>query len=284
MSHGQGPGEIYRLYDVSYDSEKRQLVLYQHPFLLFYTPNGEFIEAKRLPFGFYNFQAIPEGYVFMTLDGAGNEHLGQFKDYTLFVTDKNFKLKYAALPYYFGDIRYIGYNYLYNNYTFKVTQNLVDTIYQYTSTTNQLDSKFVLDFKDKRLPDKFLRGDTQEFKNAIRNNKYYFFLGEYLETEGQDAFFLMSDFTGSKTVIYRDKKSKRLTGGTQAIYDSEKQIPSMGSPEASFKNYFIALHYPSPSDSLLSNSSFLSEEDKKIIANTQADDNPLLVFFELKDF
>lgn len=284
MSHGQGPGKIYRLYDVSYDSEKRQLVLYQHPFLFFYTPNGEFIEAKRLPFGFYNFHVIPDGYIFKTLDRQGNEHLGRFKDHTLLVTDKNFKLKSVALPFYFNNINYGGYYYLYHNYTLKVTQRFVDTIYQYTSATKQLDSKFVLDFKDKRLPDKFLKGSMQEFDDAIKNNNYYFFLGEYLETEGQDAFFLMNDHTGFKTVIYRDKKSKRLTGGTQAIYDSEKQIPSIGFPISSFKNYFIALHYPSPSDSLLSNSRFLSEEDKKIIANTQADDNPLLVFFELKDF
>lgn len=284
LSHGQGPGEIYRLYDVSYDSEKRELVLYQHPFLLFYTSNGKFIEQKRLPFGFYNFHVIPDGYVFKTLHPGGNQHLGKFKDYTLLVTDKNFKLKSAALPFYFGHISYIGYNYLYNNYTFNVTQNLVDTIYQYTSTTNQLDSKFVLNFKDKKLPDKFLEGSTQEFEDAIKNNNYYFFLGEYLETEHQDAFFLKNSHTGFKTVIYRDKKSKKLTGGTHAIYDSEKQIPSIGFPTASYRNYFISLHYPSSSDSLLFNSMFLSEKDKKIIANMKEDDNPLLIFFELMDF
>ena len=51
-----------------------------------------------------------------------------------------------------------------------------------------------------------------------------------------------------------------------------------------FINYFISLHYPSSSDSLLFNSMFLSEKDKKIIANMKEDDNPLLIFFELKDF
>ena len=284
LSHGQGPGEIYRLYDVSYDSEKRELVLYQHPFLLFYTSNGKFIEQKRLPFGFYNFHVIPDGYIFKTLDKQGNGHLGKFKDHTLFVTDKNFKLKSVALPFYFNNINYGGYNYLYHNYTFNITQRFVDTIYQYTSTTNQLDSKFVLDFEKKRLPDKFLEGSMPEFRDAIKNNNYYYFLGEYLETEHQDAFFLMNDYIGFNTIIYRDKKSKRLIGGTHAIYDSQKQIPSIGFPISSFRNYFISLHYPSSSDSLLFNSMFLSEKDKKIIANMKEDDNPLLIFFELKDF
>lgn len=123
-----------------------------------------------------------------------------------------------------------------------------------------------------------------EFRDAIKNNNYYYFLGEYLETEHQDAFFLMNDYIGFNTIIYRDKKSKRLIGGTHAIYDSQKQIPSIGFPISSFRNYFISLHYPSSSDSLLFNSMFLSEKDKKIIANMKEDDNPLLIFFELKDF
>ena len=85
---------------------------------------------------------------------------------------------------------------------------------------------------------------------------------------------------GVKTLSVTD----RATISIHAIYDSQKQIPSIGFPISSFRNYFISLHYPSSSDSLLFNSMFLSEKDKKIIANMKKDDNPLLIFFELKDF
>ena len=78
IPNGQGPGELIRLYDIAYDWENNELVAYQHSFLLFFTPSGEFIRQKRLPFGFYNFTVIPDGYVFKTLDKQGNGHLEQW--------------------------------------------------------------------------------------------------------------------------------------------------------------------------------------------------------------
>ncbi len=284
MPYGQGPGEINRLLDVSYDFEKYELIGYQHPFLLFYTSNGDFIEQKRLPFGFYNFQSVPNGYIFKTLDSQGNEHLEEFKNYTLLVTDKNFKLKSVALPFYFDKINYGGFHYINNNYTLNVTQRFEDTIYQYISGINQLEAKYVLNFDNKKLPNKFLKGSMTEFKNAINNNNYYYYLGEYLETKQHNAFFLMNNSTGLKTIIYRDKGSQKMTGGTHAIYDDKKQIPAIGFPIATFRNYFISCHFPSESDSLLFMSSFLSEKDKKIIKIANEDDNPILVFFELMNF
>ncbi|WP_436414982.1 hypothetical protein [Petrimonas sp.] len=159
-----------------------------------------------------------------------------------------------------------------------------DTIYQYISGINQLEAKYVLNFDNKKLPNKFLKGSMTEFKNAINNNNYYYYLGEYLETKQHNAFFLMNNSTGLKTIIYRDKGSQKMTGGTHAIYDDKKQIPAIGFPIATFRNYFISCHFPSESDSLLFMSSFLSEKDKKIIKIANEDDNPILVFFELMNF
>ena len=68
ISHGGGPGELYQLSDMAYDPSTDRLLVYQHPFLLFYTADGEYLEQKKLPFGFYNFQPIPGGYVFKTID------------------------------------------------------------------------------------------------------------------------------------------------------------------------------------------------------------------------
>lgn len=284
MPYGQGPGEINRLDDVAYDYEKGELIAYQHPFLFFYTSEGEFIEQKRLPFGFYNFSVTPNGYVFKTLDSQGNEHLGELQNNTLFVTDKNFKLNSVALPFYNENINYGGYFYLYDNSTLKITQRFVDTIYQYESAANQLYAKYVLNYENKRLPDSFLKETMMEFNNAIKNNDYYYYLGEYLGTERHDAFFLMNNYIGLKTIIYRDKVTKKLVGGTRAVYDDKKQIPSMGFPFATFGDYFISCHFPVESDSLLSGSSLLSDKDKKIIEVAKEDDNPILILFKLKFF
>lgn len=47
ISHGGGPGELYRLSDLAFDSVTNRLLAYQHPFLLFYTPDGKYLEQKK---------------------------------------------------------------------------------------------------------------------------------------------------------------------------------------------------------------------------------------------
>jgi hypothetical protein len=128
----------------------------------------------RLPFGFYNFTVIPDGYVFKTLDKQGNGHLGQLEDYTLLVTDKNFKMKSVAMPVLPSDVNYGGYNYLYkNSNTINVTQKFTDTIYQYISEANRLKAKYALDYGKKKLPKHYLQGSFDEFEKAVRQNDYY---------------------------------------------------------------------------------------------------------------
>ncbi len=284
IPNGKGPGELIRLYDIDFDKEKNELIAYQHSFLHYYTPSGQFIRMKRLPFGFYNFTVIPEGYVFKTLDREGNKHLGSLKDFTLFITDKNFKIKSAGLPFPPSKVNYGGYNYLYNNNnTLYVTQRYSDTIYQYKSTTNQLKARYILDYSKKKLPERYLQGAMDEFRNATIQNDYYYYLGEYLDTESQHVFFLRNQHTGSRPVVYRDKMSGNLIGGTNVCFDLN-EIPPIAFPKAVFRNYLISWYLPQKNDLFSYNSSIITEEDKLRIKGLTENDNPVLVFYKLKKF
>ena len=53
---------------------------------------------------------------------------------------------------------------------------------------------------------------------------------------------------------------------------------------AALGNYFISIHIPNKNDSLLSNSSVISAEDKIKIQSLIEGDNPVLIFYELKEF
>jgi hypothetical protein len=251
---------------------------------LFFTPSGEFIRHERLPFGFYNFTVIPDGYVFKALDRQGNGHLGQLEDYTLFVTDKNFKLKSVAMPVLPSDVNYGGYNYLYkNNHTLNVTQKFTDTVYQYISEANRLKAKYVLDFNKKALPSQYLKGSWDNFENAVRQNDYYFYIGKYLETETHNVFFLENWYIELSVIIFRDKRSGNLEGGTEMRYIISA-IPTPNFPIASFGKYFISYYFPDGNKDLLTYSSIITEEDKQKIKNLTEDDNPVLVFYTLKKF
>lgn len=281
ISPGRGPGELYQLNDIDYDKQNNELLAYQHPFLLFYTSVGEYIRQIRLPFGFYNFSVTPNGYIFKTLDKYGNEHLGAKKDNTLLITDKNFKLKYAGLanP---TEISYGGYSYLYSNEgKVRITQNYNDTIYQYMNGTSELKAEYIMDYHDKKLPDYHLKSPNHERRNILAQNDYYYFIGEYLETTYHHVFFLRNDYMGLQTAIYRDKRTGNLISGTNADYNIN-EIPAIGFPKAAFGEYFISVHYPNQNDSLLFNSSVITDADKQKIKKRKEDDNPLLVFFRLK--
>jgi hypothetical protein len=245
IPHGQGPGELARLYHIAYDFENNELVAYRHSFLMFFTPSGEFIREERFLLEAYNFTIIPDGYLFKEPGGQSNQQLGELANYTLFVTDKKFRLKSVSLFSPPSEIRLVGYDYLYNNNEeIKVTETFNDTIYQYVSASNKLKAQYVLDYTSKKLPDRFLKGSNESFKNAIHQNDYNFYLGDYLETTSQSLFYLKNQQIGS-TVVYMDKKSGHLIGGTDVGFNP-METPPIGFPTAVSGKYFISIHRKPP--------------------------------------
>jgi hypothetical protein len=285
IPNGGGPGELSRLYDIAFDPESNELVVYQHSFLLFFTAEGQYIRKMRSPFAFYNFTVIPNGYVFKKNSSQENIHLELLNDYELYITDKNFKLQSVSLlAYPEGDVL-VGHHYLYNNNnTIKVTQGYNDTIYQYIQETNCFKAVYILDYSKKKISELYLKGSYNDFKNAILQNDYYFYIGEYFETESHHAFKLNNWHINSEPIIFRDKKTGNMTGGTGRIYDPNEIPPSVGFPIATSGDYFISTYYPHDQDSLIFNSSIVSKEDKEKIKNLKEDDNQILVFFKLKNF
>lgn len=282
LSNGRGPGEIMRLYDIDFDKHKNELVIYQHSFLLFFSPTGEYLRQEQLPIGFYNFTTTPDGYIFKTLYRQNN-HLGSLNNHTLFITDKKYQVKSSALP--LPDmVGYSGYNYLYkNNNSIYITNKFIDTIYQYVNETNQLNAEYVLDYDNKKLPSYVSTSTFEEFDNKARQNDYYFFIGGYLDTGSHHLFFLENSYIRTLTVIYRDKRSGNMFGGTSANYNL-KEIPPIAFPRWAYGNYLISAYLPSENDLFATHSNIISESDKQKVVNLTENDNPVLVFFKLKVF
>ena len=282
IPNGQGPGELVRLYDIAYDADNNELVAYRHSFFMFYTPSGEFIRQERLPFGFLNFTVIPDGYIFKTLEGQGNGHLGPLENYTMQITDKKFRLESVGIycpP--LGEIT-TEPNYIHNNnHVINITQSLSDTVYQYISESEQLKARYVLNYR-KKLPERYYNS-FEEFDNITRQNDYYYYNGMYLETETHNVFTLENDNTGP-VVIFRDKQSGNMKGG---IYTSlfTDEMPITFRRISTSGNYLISNRYPYKDMYLkFSNSSLISNEDKLKLKNSLEDDNPFIVFFELTNF
>jgi hypothetical protein len=58
----------------------------------------------------------------------------------------------------------------------------------------------------------------------------------------------------------------------------------MGFPRAASGDWFISTYFAHPNDTLLYKSSLISDIDKDKLKAFKEEDNPMLVFFQLKDF
>lgn len=282
IPNGRGPGELIRLYDIAFDSHNDRLIAYQHSYLLYFNALGEFIKQDKLPFGFFNFAIIDSGFVFKTLDGQGNEHLGELMDYTILITDENFKLLSAGMPY-LPNRNNMGIdNYLQKNDDLFITQAFNDTIYQYCAINKSIRAKYVLEYRNK-IPEKILQANNETFKQSLTQNDYNFFFGKHLDNHTHSVFFLENWHKGFQTVIYRDKKSGNLIGGTHANYNLN-EIPPMAYPKWTFREYFISAYYPNGREPFINKSSILSDADKSKLKSLTDDDNPILILFKLHAF
>ena len=284
IPNGKGPGELTRLYDIAFDNSNKELIVYQHSLLLFFTPSGQFVQQKKLPFGFYNFTVINDKYVFKTHNKQTNEHLKGLADFRLLITNKDFKIKFAGLSSPQSDVNIEHNTYLHQNCNnLYISQKFDNTIYQFIDSISELRARYFIDYGKKELPNKYTQGTWEKFENSVKKNDYYFFLGKFIDTKDHNAFFLENWFINNQTVIFRSKKTGNMIGGTNAEYNLN-EIPAIAFPVTTFDNYFISFYLPSNNDLFSSKSSIISSENKLKIKGLSVNDNPVLVFFELKDF
>lgn len=86
------------------------------------------------------------------MDGYGNEHLRDKKNFTVLVTNKDFALECVGLPTVHMEANYGGYSYLYENEgCIGITNNNNDTIFHYNDSLHRLDAIYVMDYIIKKF-------------------------------------------------------------------------------------------------------------------------------------
>ena len=284
IPNGSGPGELRRLHDICYDDKSQRLVAYQHPFLTFYSSDGKFINHQKLPFGFYNFIRDGDNYIFKTLDGLGNEHLQDKQNNTLLITNKDFQLNKVSLPFAPKKMNLSGFHYLgENNEGIYITHAYIDTIYFLDSEYKKIEAKYLLNYKNKKMPDSFLDLNFANARKKLEETDCYYYTGDYFETLNHQVIFLKNNFKGLTTVIYRDKSSGNMIGGTSLNYNENELLP-YGFPVISTKNSFLSVYWPNGLEKNIQKGNLISDSDKIKLANINDGDNPIIILFNLKHF
>ena len=280
IPNGKKPEQLYRLYDIDFNTQTNELIAYKHSFLLIFDKEGNFLRFKYLPIGFLNMAATPDGYVLKSLVGQ-NTNLGDKSNYRLQFINKDLKLNAVALP----DKQskaFSAKSYLYRVADLvKITAEISDTIYQYNPKDNKLAAEFILDY-DHKLPRSYIYGkDFSVFEEAVRNHNYNYCIGDYIETTYHNVFFISNKT--ANVVVYRDKHSGNMVGGS--IAQSKQGLPFLAFPDSFYDDQLIKYYYPGENDyEVLKEMPFLSEANKKKSESFKKGDNPILIYYTLNKF
>ena len=280
IPNGKKPEQLYRLYDIDFNTQTNELIAYKHSFLLIFDKEGNFLRFKYLPIGFLNMAATPDGYVLKSLVGQ-NRNLGDKSNYRLQFINKDLKLNAVALPDKESKA-FSAKSYLYRVADLvKITAEISDTIYQYNPKDNKLAAEFILDY-DQKLPRSYIYGkEFSVFENAIRNHNYNYCIGDYIETTYHNVFFISNKT--ANVVVYRDKHSGNMVGGS--IAQSKQGLPFLAFPDSFYDDQLIKYYYPGENDyEVLKEMPFLSEANKKKSESFKKGDNPILIYYTLNNF
>lgn len=285
LKKGQGPDEILKLKNIAFDKENNELIVFHSHFFSCFTPNGVFKRRVKIPLNAYSFAVTPSGYLFYSINGMDNKHLNLSAEYQLLITDKSFKLESIALPYLYnqdlrleGNTRYLALN----NGMINITSKFNDTIYQYAGN-NVIQAKKALNISQHEIPTQYLKGSYENLMPNLYHNNYFFFLGEYATNEAHDYFRISNFYTKIYVEIFRDKKTGNCIGGTDISID-RSLIPSLGFPISSQGSFFISYFLPGNDDMKLLTDKMIPQKMVEKLKKLTTDDNPVLIFYELKDF
>ncbi|MDD3323181.1 MAG: 6-bladed beta-propeller [Paludibacter sp.] len=281
---GQAPENLFKVNNFVFDNKKEELIVYNTPYLSFYSPEGDFKRKARVPLSAYSFGLTKNGYVFHAVNGNDNRHFTSNKNNQILITDTLFKLKSTGFPNWLSkeNFRHGKSSYFNNvNDSMLISFNYNDTIFQYNNDY-KISAKYVLDFDKHKLPADLLKGNYSTLLSELESNNYYFFMGEFVENGTHEFFRLSNHYHKYFTNIYRDKNTGKMYGGTNIAID-RAFYPNINYTYSSYENSFVS--YISNDDyiKLLTNK-YLSVEMTNKLKSLKADDNPSIILYELKKF
>lgn len=287
-TRGEGPTDYFEPTDFMVSDDE---IIVSDQFksdLKYYDLSGNFKYARRAPFIFTKFFSFSPGqYVFHAVN-ADNYHLESILDWSVYETDSLFHIDHRG--FFHPKDKYISFFYEKSFYPFahKVFYNppFNDTIYS-ISPEHRIQAEYILEFPKGKLPERYiLQKNTKEFDK--KGGDYALFMGDYVPTE-DFLYFQYSVNNRFHQVIY-SKKSKKYVKGNLIFNDINPPF-SFGHILTSVENnilvgyvhaYEIKEHFDSVHRSEWVK--HMGEEYTQIVESIKSEDNPILLFFKIKEF
>jgi|GEM_PF-5711161 len=278
IKRGNAPHEITTIKNICFNAKTNELIVFHSHYMSFFSPEGKFIKKAKLPINAFSFEITDDGYLFCTIKGIDNRHMGTFSECRLLALNANFEVMYAGKinnsdieTDFCGETRYLKRD----NDTIIFTHSFNDTIFTYYN--HRVKAKTFLNIGRSSVPRDVLRKDEEIISKELKANNYDFFMGEFESTTSHEYYKLSNHYTRKYTSVFRDKKSNNCISLNSYLIPS--YLPCFREPFATHNDYFVS--YVNP-DNYFVNSMFGKAYCNK--NNIKEYDNPILVFYKLKHF
>ena len=274
LKTGQGPGEIFKLRDFTYDKKSKQLLVCYSDFISFYNADGNYINTIHIPFMFFDLCATEWGY-FSYYPSYINYHLGYGSKFAAYIANKDFKIigkGINVIPDSYISKFPTSRPHVQNNYSEVIlAPTMNDTIF--TITQSGIKARYILDYS------KYKADCTNEEKLAV-SDKYYHCSG-FVENSRTQLFRFHSPKKGSYHVLL-NKKTGAVKGCSMSTISKDEAPLCCFSMLTTYKDFFVnyvepykGMHYSSPAISAVENQKVSTLNDQ---------DNPVLIFYKIKNF
>lgn len=284
LKKGNGPGEISYVEDIFWNDSDSCLYVYQAHKIAKFSSCGDFIEDYILPY--YLADIMPKsngGYL-----GVVKEVQNNLNKYMFIGIDTSFQItNYYVVDEHFKPLMLIDHyirKSVCNDLELIVTRPYDNRIFSYSGDTVQV--KYYLDLGNKELDLSPLTSplDYETLRRIQEGAEKYSYIGKYYEIDNY-IYFCLQKGNMYCVDLYYNKTTGRIRSG----YAHKVGIPNSGSLNGNRDGYFAKVLLPENfvGDSIFLNSvkesNILVPNDVKLIVDTKSDDNPLLVFFKLRD-
>jgi hypothetical protein len=256
--------------------------------LKYYDTNGNFKYKKNVPFIFLKFSRLsPNHYIFHGVN-SDNDHLQSIVNYSVFESDSSFVLK--SRSFYRPKDKYISHlsEYNFSPYKESVFYHPLynDTIYSIRDSC--LQAEYVIDFQEKKLPERLtLQENSREYRNAYNTAQYAFFSGNYVLAD--DYLYFEYSIGPIHRGIYSNKTGKAIIGNgfmndVCGILPYQNILTSI---EGNILVGYMHSHQIGDHFKKADRPKWVErfgEEATQIAENIKSEDNPILIFYKIKDF
>ena len=284
---GRGPQEYFAMNDVILTPDRKRIVVFDNGSqkLLYYDLNGRYLYKKRLGFWAGNLEYIDDENIVLVTYGteSTDKGLASYADHNdmVYIVDTTLQIKKSMFPNRFDSEKYHMVEPGLKKFGDKVyvTPASSDTIYQITADT--LFPRYWIDMRKVNGKSNFDADMTDQKMKEIRE-QYTIFYNDYIEGDDFSIFWVGYPPGFSKQVcgtLYSHKTGKIHTVEIKTRYALNFHLYTA---QQSFRDQFVAAvpayRIASHHTPMLGN-----ELEKEIQKGLSEEDNPVLLFFTLKE-